>query len=40
VIYGFGVLETALRFRLARAGLKSWPLLGDDAACAASDGFS
>jgi glycosyltransferase involved in cell wall biosynthesis len=31
VIYGFGVLETALRFRLARAGLKSWPLLGEPA---------
>ena len=29
VVYGFGVLETALRFRLARAGLKSWPLLGE-----------
>jgi hypothetical protein len=27
VVYGVGVLETALRFRLARAGLKSWPLL-------------
>jgi hypothetical protein len=40
VIYGLGVLETALRFRLARAGLKSWPLLGDDVACAASDGSS
>jgi len=27
IMYGFGVLETALRFRLARAGLKSWTLL-------------
>jgi glycosyltransferase involved in cell wall biosynthesis len=27
VVYGFGVIETALRFRLARAGVKSWPLL-------------
>jgi glycosyltransferase involved in cell wall biosynthesis len=27
VIYGFGVLETALRFRLARAGVKPWRLL-------------
>ena len=27
VTYGFRVLETALRFRLARAGLKSWPLV-------------
>lgn len=25
--YGLRVLETALRFRLARAGLKSWPLV-------------
>lgn len=29
VIYGVGVLETGVRFRMARAGLKSWPLLGD-----------
>jgi glycosyltransferase involved in cell wall biosynthesis len=29
VVYGIGVLETALRYRLARAGLKSWSLLGD-----------
>jgi glycosyltransferase involved in cell wall biosynthesis len=29
VIYGIGVLETAVRFRLARARLKSWPVLGD-----------
>jgi glycosyltransferase involved in cell wall biosynthesis len=29
VVYGFGVLETALRFRLARAGVKVWRLLGD-----------
>lgn len=27
VIYGFGVVETALRFRLARAGVKPWRLL-------------
>ncbi|MCF3946059.1 glycosyltransferase family 2 protein [Acidiphilium sp. AL] len=29
VIYGFGVLETALRFRLARAGLRPWALLDE-----------
>ena len=29
VKYGLGVLETAGRYRLARAGLKPWPLLGD-----------
>lgn len=29
VIYGLGVLETGVRFRMACAGLKSWPLLGD-----------
>ncbi len=27
VIYGFGVLDTALRFRLDRFGLRKWPLL-------------
>jgi glycosyltransferase involved in cell wall biosynthesis len=31
VVYGFGVLETALRFRLARMGLKSWSLLDQPA---------
>jgi glycosyltransferase involved in cell wall biosynthesis len=29
VKYGLGVLETAGRYRLARAGWKPWPLLGD-----------
>ena len=29
VIYGFGVLETALRFRLARTGLLPWKLLDE-----------
>jgi glycosyltransferase involved in cell wall biosynthesis len=28
VHYGFGVLDTAARFRLARAGLVAWPVLG------------
>jgi glycosyltransferase involved in cell wall biosynthesis len=28
VQYGFGVLDTAARFRLARAGLIAWPVLG------------
>jgi len=28
VVYGFGVLATALRFRLARMGLMRWRLLG------------
>lgn len=28
VHYGFGVLDTAARFRLARAGLIAWPVLG------------
>lgn len=28
VQYGFGVLDTALRYRLARSGLKRWSLLG------------
>ncbi len=28
VTYGFGVLDTALRFRLDRAGIRPWPLLG------------
>lgn len=28
VVYGFGVLHTALRFRLARAGILDWRLLG------------
>ncbi len=28
VRYGFGVLDTAARFRLARAGLIAWPVLG------------
>lgn len=28
VTYGFGVIETAMRYRLARSGLKPWPLLG------------
>jgi glycosyltransferase involved in cell wall biosynthesis len=32
VKYGLGVLETAGRYRLARAGIKPWPLLGDPAA--------
>ncbi|MGC9270521.1 glycosyltransferase family 2 protein [Acidiphilium sp.] len=31
VTYGFGVLDTALRFRLARAGLRRWALLGEPA---------
>ncbi|MHB1303901.1 MAG: glycosyltransferase family 2 protein [Acidiphilium sp.] len=30
-IYGFGVLETALRFRLHEAGLRRWTLLEDRA---------
>jgi glycosyltransferase involved in cell wall biosynthesis len=29
VVYGFGVLATALRFRLARMGLMRWRLLGE-----------
>ncbi len=29
VKYGLGVLETAGRYRLARAGIKPWPLLGE-----------
>jgi glycosyltransferase involved in cell wall biosynthesis len=29
VKYGLGVLETAGRYRLAKAGLKPWPLLGE-----------
>ncbi|OZB25205.1 glycosyltransferase family 2 protein [Acidiphilium sp. 34-64-41] len=28
VTYGFGVLDTALRFRLDSAGIRPWPLLG------------
>ncbi len=28
VHYGFGVLDTAIRFRLARAGILEWPVLG------------
>ncbi|MCW8305992.1 glycosyltransferase family 2 protein [Acidiphilium sp. PA] len=28
VTYGFGVLDTALRFRLDHAGIRPWPLLG------------
>ncbi|MDD2875806.1 MAG: glycosyltransferase family 2 protein [Acidiphilium sp.] len=28
VAYGFGVLDTAVRYRLARSGLRAWPLLG------------
>ena len=28
VQYGFGVLDTALRFRLARAGVRPWKVLG------------
>jgi glycosyltransferase involved in cell wall biosynthesis len=27
VVYGFGVLDTALRYRLARSGVRPWPLL-------------
>ena len=29
VVYGLGVLDTALRYRLAHSGLKQWPLLGE-----------
>jgi glycosyltransferase involved in cell wall biosynthesis len=29
VIYGFRVLETGVRYWLARAGIKAWPLLGE-----------
>lgn len=29
VVYGFGVLDTAIRYRLAHSGLKQWPLLGE-----------
>ena len=29
VVYGFGVLNTALRYRLAHSGLKEYPLLGE-----------
>jgi glycosyltransferase involved in cell wall biosynthesis len=31
VTYGFGVLDTAIRFRLDRCGLRPWALLGDPA---------
>ena len=29
VVYGLGVLDTGLRYRLAHSGLKQWPLLGE-----------
>jgi hypothetical protein len=29
VTYGFGVMDTAIRFRLSRSGLRSWTILND-----------
>ncbi len=37
MVYGFGVLQTALRYRLSRMGLRDWPLLGGPAAGNAAD---